>query len=188
MAGSTRRGFLRSGGMLLSCLVAGQTVRMTARQARAEELPLVVLSADEATTLETFAEAVVPGAREAGIAQFVDKQLGLELDQSLLMMKYLGVPAPFDGFYKSGLSALGGLSQHSYSRPWHELNAAESAALVAKVATDNVAAKAWTGPPAAFVFFVFRTDACDVVYGTEQGFAKIDMPYRAHITPVHNWQ
>lgn len=161
---------------------------MTPRQAYAAEVPLIVLSPNEASTLETVAEAIVPGAREAGIVQFVDKQLSLELDQSLLMIKYLGVPAPFDGFYKSGLGALAELSMKSYDKPWADLSADESSALIAKVASNDVGADQWLAPPAPFIFFVFRSDACDVVYGTEEGFAKIDMPYMAHIKPRHNWK
>lgn len=184
----TRRAFLGSGGILLSCLVAGHTQMMSPRQAYAADVPLVVLSPDQASTLEAVAEAIVPGARKAGIVQFVDKQLSLELDQSLLMMKYLGVPAPFDGFYKSGLDALAQLSMNIYGKNWSELTAHETSALTAKVATNDVGGDQWLAPPAPFIFFVFRSDACDVVYGTEEGFDKIDMPYMAHITPNHNWK
>ena len=189
---TTRRAFLSSslgaigtGGVLLSCLVAGQTRMLTPRQAYAAKVPLAVLSEKEARTLEAVAEAIVPGARESGIAQFVDKQLSLPLDQSLLMIKYLGVPAPFDGFYQSGLAALAKLSDDTCNKPWYQLNADQSSSLIDRVATNDVGD--WAAPPAPFVFFVFRADACDMVYGTEQGFANIGMPYMAHIDPVPDW-
>jgi len=47
--------------------------------------------------------------------------------------------------------------------------------------------KAWIGPPAALFYFVLRNDALDVVYGTEAGFAKLGIPYMAHIAPPTRW-
>lgn len=144
-----------------------------------------VLSESEVNTLDAFAELVVPGARQAGISQFVDKQLSLPQEESLLMLKYLGVPPPFTNFYQSGLKALSGLANRIHSKEWYELNDKASADLIAKVASNEVGD--WAAPPAAFLFFVLRSDACDVVYGTEQGFEKVGMPYMAHIQPTSNW-
>jgi len=45
----------------------------------------------------------------------------------------------------------------------------------------------WKGAPASFFFFVLRSDAADLVYGTEEGFAKIGVPYAAHIAPKSSW-
>lgn len=171
---------------MLSCLVAGQTLMMTPGEAFAADVPLVVLSDLEATTLAAVADVIVPGARRAGVVHFVDKQLSLELDQSLLMLKYLGEPAPFDEFYKSGLAALAQLSQDAYGKPWDELDSTESVELVRRVVANDVGD--WSAPPAPFVYFVLRADACDVVYGTEEGFSKIEMPYMAHIKPSYNWK
>ena len=46
---------------------------------------------------------------------------------------------------------------------------------------------AWRGPPAAFFLFVLRMDAIDVVYGTQDGFDRLDLPYMAHIAPPARW-
>ena len=45
----------------------------------------------------------------------------------------------------------------------------------------------WSGPPASYVMFLLRADALDVVYGTQAGFAKLGIPYSAHILPEANW-
>ena len=43
-------------------------------------------------------------------------------------------------------------------------------------------------PPAAgFVYFVLRSDAVDVVYGTVEGYAELGIPYQAHIMPLKRW-
>ena len=66
-----------------------------------------------------------------------------------------------------------------------ELDDAQSSALLAEIAGDK--APGWEGPPASFAFFVLRSDACDVVYGTEAGFASLGIPYMAHIAPAQAW-
>ena len=46
----------------------------------------------------------------------------------------------------------------------------------------------WQGPPAAgFVYFLLRSDAVDVVYGTVEGYAELGIPYQAHIMPLKRW-
>ena len=45
----------------------------------------------------------------------------------------------------------------------------------------------WQGPPGAFVYTVFRSDAVDVVYGTMDGYAQLGVPYMPHIPPVVRW-
>lgn len=181
-----RRQFLRHSGIVLSIAVAGEVLLLSPAEARAAKLPLQVLSAQEAATLEAIGEALVPGAREAGIAQYIDKQLAAAPQDSLLMLKYLGVSfADYSGFYRGGLSAAARLSESRAGKPWASLDADESSALLGAMASDNTGD--WQGPPASFFHFVIRSDACDVTYGTEAGFAKIGMPYMAHIAPPQPW-
>jgi hypothetical protein len=45
----------------------------------------------------------------------------------------------------------------------------------------------WQGPRAPFVYFLLRTDAVDVVYGTMDGYAKLGVPYMPHIAPTRSW-
>ena len=45
----------------------------------------------------------------------------------------------------------------------------------------------WQGPPGALVYFVLRSDAVDVVYGTMEGYQQLGVPYMAHIAPEKRW-
>ena len=128
---------------------------------------------------------MVPSARTAGVVQYVDKQLATTPGESLLMLKYLDVPPPFVNFYKAGLQSAAEAALQSYNKSWEALSTKESTDLLDRISNDKV--QDWQGPPGSFFFFVLRADACDVVYGTEEGFADIGMPYRAHISPVQNW-
>jgi hypothetical protein len=181
-----RRQFLRSSGIWLSVAVAGDALLLSPAAAYAAGLPYQVLSTDEVSTLEALAEALLPGSREAGVAHYIDKQLAAPPQDSLLMLKYLGVSAAdFTGFYQGGLSAARQLAKSRFDKPWSSLDVAGADALLTLMAADEI--QDWSGPPASFFQFVIRSDACDVVYGTEAGFARIDMPYMAHIAPPREW-
>jgi hypothetical protein len=183
----SRRGFLQASGILLSYTLAGESLLLSPRAARAAQLPYEVITAGEAETLEGLCDAMVPGAREAGIAHYIDKQLAqAPQGDSLLMLKYLGVPAAdFGGFYSAVLASARKLAQARHDRSWRELDDAQASALLAGMASDGV--PGWEGPPASFAFFVLRADACDVVYGTEEGFARLGIPYMAHLSPAQPW-
>ena len=58
-----RRQFLKTSGIVLSIAVAGDGLLLSPASAHAAGLPYQVLSADEVSTLEALAEALVPGAR-----------------------------------------------------------------------------------------------------------------------------
>jgi hypothetical protein len=36
-------------------------------------------------------------------------------------------------------------------------------------------------------WFVLRSDAVDVVYGTKEGVERLGLPYMAHIEPPSRW-
>jgi hypothetical protein len=38
-----------------------------------------------------------------------------------------------------------------------------------------------------FVYFLLRSDAVDVVYGTVEGYAALGIPYMPHIAPTKRW-
>src|SRR6202007_3000636 len=68
-----RRVFLRGASMgLLAFAVGGSEILMTPGEARARAVPFRLLNAEEAETLEALGEALVPGARAAGVAHFID--------------------------------------------------------------------------------------------------------------------
>ena len=71
----------------------------------------------------------------------------------------------------------------SHWAPANPKGAAE--ALIAAMAEGKL--EGWAGPPPPFFYFVLRNDACDVMYGTEKGFAALGVPYAAHIQPPSEW-
>ena len=48
-------------------------------------------------------------------------------------------------------------------------------------------AEGWKGPAGPFVYGMLRSDAVDVVYGTEEGYEALGVPYMAHIAPERRW-
>lgn len=183
---SSRRAFLAASGTLLSFVVGGAVVQMTAREAHAAALPLRKLSAGQGAMLDLLAEALVPGSREAGVVQFIDSQLAASADDSLLMLKYLGVPTgDYLGFYTSALDSAIGASRERYAKPVESLAEAEVAILLDDLNGEPPAS--WQGPPPGFFLFALRSDACDVVYGTQDGFKRLGIPYAAHLAPARPW-
>jgi hypothetical protein len=172
----TRRQTLAGGTALGWFLVSGSWVKIAPAQAVESGFEPQSLSKGQCQTLEILAEDLVPGARAAGIAAYVDSQLAAG-SNSLLMGKYVGVPTDQQlGFYTAALDAAG----TALNRP-----GASVAAVVRAMADDSVAD--WQGPPASFFFFLLRADALDVTYGTGRGFAELGIPYMAHITPEEPW-
>lgn len=181
-----RRQFIRSGGLsLLAFQLGGAQLLLTPREARAKEVPFRVLNATEVAALEALGEVLLPGAREAGIAHFVDQQLAAPAADCLLMIRYLDVPPPYDAVYRPALAALDAVARAAHDQPFAKLAAADAEKLVRTMSEKNP--DGWQGPPAPLFYFATRADAVDVVYGTEEGFAKLNIPYMAHIKPPTKW-
>lgn len=182
---ASRRAFLQASGLSLAYVLGGQTLWLSPAQAYAKQLPYKRLTAAEASTVELLADTIVPGAREAGIAHYLDSQLDAARDDCLLMIKYLGVPAPYDSFYQSALQAIDQIAQSRYEKPWPALSETQCKALTDQMVSGDI--PDWKGPPPGFFFFVLRADASDVVYGTVSGHSSIDFPHMAHIEPDQEW-
>lgn len=183
---ATRREFLQGAGLgVLSFSIAGTYALMTPREARAKGADFQVLKATEIEQLEGFAEVLVPGAREAGVANFVDQQLSVTANDALLMVKYFNVRPPYADFYRSGLTAVNAFSVTQHDKPFNELSGADAASLVATF--SRTVPNGWTGPPSPLVYLAARADAVDVVYGTVEGFERLKIPYMPHILPPSKW-
>src|SRR6185503_298453 len=91
MANIERRAFVKGALGALAFTVGGSTVMLTAREARAVNVPFRLLKANEAETIESMGEALVPGAREAGVAHFIDQQIAAPPDEALLQARILNV-------------------------------------------------------------------------------------------------
>lgn len=170
----SRRQFIQVGGIgLLTFSVAGCEKKLTPAEARKESVPFRTLNASEVTGLESLGEILLPGSAAAGLAHYLDHQLSGPEADSMLMIKYLMNP-PYLDFYRTGLAAF---NAHTRLR--------SAGAVVADIAAGTIAN--WAGPPAGLFYFVLRSDAVDVVYGTEKGFENLGVPYMPHIPPPSRW-
>ncbi len=140
---------------------------------------------DEAETLEALGETLVPGARAAGTAYFIDLQISVPPEEALLEARILNVRPPFANFYRAALGAVDRASQAQGARRFARLAGNEQRDFVNLMRQNKI--EGWQGPAGAFVYFVLRSDAVDVVYGTLEGYEALDIPYMPHIAPLKKW-
>jgi Gluconate 2-dehydrogenase subunit 3 len=159
---------------------------LTPRQARAQRLPLRTLKADQVITLDAMGEALVPGAKEAGVSNFIDQQISIPAEEALLEARIMNVRPPYANFYRAALGAIEGASQAKYAgRGFAQLSAIEQRDFIELMRQNKL--ENWKGPGAGFVYFLLRSDAVDVVYGTMDGYAHLGVPYQPHIAPTRSW-
>jgi hypothetical protein len=186
MVGIGRRAFVQGAGIgALAFTVGGVEVLLTAAQARAQAVPLRHLGADEVRTLEAIGETLAIGAQKAGIAHFVDQQLSLPPGHALLTIRMTDTRPPYVSFYRNALSGIEKASHAQHGRKYAELTAPEQRDFVTRLRQGKL--DAWQGPSQAFVYSMLRNDAIDVAYGTAEGFARLGVPYMAHIMPERSW-
>ena len=108
MTEMARRNFVKTAALgALVFTVGGAEVLLTARQARAQGVPFRVLKPDDVAALEALGETLAIGARQDGIAHFVDQQLTQPPAHALLSLRVTEVRPPYVDFYRA---ALGGVS------------------------------------------------------------------------------
>jgi hypothetical protein len=182
-----RRHFIKGAALgALAFTVGGAEVLLTPRAARAQGVALRTLRPPEAETLAALGETLVPGAREAGIVHFVDQQLSGPPEDALLEARILNVRPPFVNFYRAALDAVDRASEaQNAGKRFGDLDAAGQHAFVDRMRQNKI--DGWQGPPGSFVYLITRSDAVDVVYGTVDGYAKLAIPYMAHIAPTARW-
>jgi hypothetical protein len=144
-----------------------------------------ILPNAESDILALWADTLVPGAKAAGVVPFVIDQLSRPRDAACLTLRYLDWPGDYAGFYRQGIAAIEAAAQSSRSSPFSALAASQRTDLVGAILAGKI--ENWQGPPAGLFYFVTRSDAVDVVYGTVSGFARLDIPYRPHIVPPLSW-
>ncbi len=179
----TRRELLhRIGSSLVAITVSSPWGPISPAKARANGVPLRNLSFVEARILEALGDVLLPGAREAGLAHYVDDQLGR--GSPLLFLKYMDYDGSHVEFYKQGLQSL---ERQSLLRQGHAFgaNGEQDVALVRELSQRDP--PGWSGPPAPLFYFVTRNDAVGVYYGTPDGFEKLAIPYMPHIVPPAKW-
>lgn len=187
MAQMDRRKFVTKGTIgTLAFQLAGGTSWLTPRQARAEKVTLNHLDTRQAKLLAAFCDHLLPGAVDAGVVEFVDQQLGETPNECMLMCKFFpGINAPYSDFYHAGLAALDAYTTKNFSKTFERLGAVEKDQTTQALWAGK--ADPWQGPPPPLFYMNLRSDAVDVVYGTESGFEELGLPYLAHIRPPGDW-
>lgn len=186
MATIERRAFMKGATLgALAFTVGGSTVMLTARQARARNVPFRLLREAEAELIESLGETLVQGARGAGVAHFIDHQISVPAEEALLQARIMNVRPPFAAFYRAAIAAVDRGSQSVFGRKFVQLTAAEQVQFVTNMRQNKI--EGWQGPGAPFVYTVLRSDAVDVVYGTMEGYEALGIPYQAHIAPEKRW-
>src|SRR5216684_9052550 len=122
-----RREFMRGAAIgALAFTIGGVEVLLTPRAARAQGVTLRLLKPDEVETLEALGEALVPGARAAGIAHFIDQQISVPPEEALLEARILNVRPPYANFYRAAIGAVNKASQAlNTGRRFAQLNPSE---------------------------------------------------------------
>jgi hypothetical protein len=186
MANIGRRGFVKGATLgALSFTVGGAQVIMAAGEARARGVPFRLLDVHQGETLESLGETLVPQAREAGIAHFIDQQLSVPPHESLLQARIFNFRPPFAEFYRTAITAVDEAGRKFFGRDFAQLPAADQREFVDRMRQNKI--EGWTGRPGAIVYAVLRADAVDVVYGTMEGYEALGIPYMPHIPPEKRW-
>ena len=141
-----RRAFIKGASIgALAFSVGGVEVLLTPRQARAQGAAFKVLTPAEVETLEAVGDTLAIGAREAGIAHFVDQQLTQPAPLALLSMRVSEARPPYVNFYRSALGAIARAAQAAEGRPLGDLDEAARIRFVAAMSRREL--KSWDGPP-----------------------------------------
>lgn len=186
MARWDRRNFLKTGAMgALTFKLGGCDVQMSPREAREKGVSFETLSADEARVLARFCDVLLPGAAQEGAVHFIDNQISGDPADCLSILRYMDWPPPYADFYKAGAAALDALSRARFDAAFADLDEDSAKAMTTEISAGQP--EGWSGPPAPLFYFVLRSDAVDVVYGTMAGFEKLSVPYLAHIEPESKW-
>jgi Gluconate 2-dehydrogenase subunit 3 len=181
-----RRAFMKGAGLgALAFTVGGAQVLLTPAQAYAQGVPLRTLKPEEAETIEAVGEMLVPDARKAGIANFIDQQLSIPAEEALLEARILNVKPPYANFYRAAIGAINRASEARGGRRFAELDAATQHDLIDQMRQNKI--DGWQGPGGPFVYLIMRSDAVDVVYGTMAGYESLGIPYMPHIAPTKRW-
>src|SRR5258708_14357450 len=169
MADIQRRAFVKGAALgAVAFVVGGSTVMLTAAQARADSVPLRLLKGDEAAIIESMGETLVPGARKAGIAHFIDQQTAGPPEQALLQARIANVRPPYINFYRAALQAIDGSSDKMFGRKFAALSGSDQHGFADLMRQNKP--YAWQGPPRPFGYVILGSAAVAVCYRTMQAY------------------
>jgi Gluconate 2-dehydrogenase subunit 3 len=181
-----RRGFVKGATLgALAFSVGGIEVLLTPGEARARNVPFRLLDSHQGETLEALGETLVPKAREAGIAHYIDQQISVPPQESLLQARIFNFRPPFADFYRTTIVTVDDTSRKLFGKEFAQLIAKDQRDFVDRMRQNKI--EDWKGRPAALAYAVLRADAVDVVYGTMEGYEALGIPYMPHIAPEKRW-
>jgi hypothetical protein len=180
-----RRHLLQAGGASLAMTAAAPLSLFNPREARARDLPFKVLSYDEVKTIEALCDALVPGARDAGVAHYIDHELASPAPR--LLLRFAQLRGPLVPHYHGALAAFAASMTAQGNGAFASLLPDAQHGVIEALRTGTI--KPWdAGAVAAPIFYgMMRNDGVDVVYGSAEGFKNLDIPYMPHIMPQTTW-
>lgn len=157
--GASRRTCLKFMAAAAGGVAAGVgSAALVGRLGPAPAGPFRVLTEAEARLVDAVAEQIIPadkdpGAREAGVVHFIDKQLG-------------GPYKRFAGKYRSGLKALQQTSQAMFQKPFEALPWPDQTRLLQALESGKTPKEIWTDPGAKEFFNLVRDHTMQGFYGS----------------------
>ncbi len=132
--------------------------KLVGRMGRAPEGPWRVLTPEEARLVGAVAEQVIPsdrdpGAREAGVVFFIDRQLD-------------GPYRRFAEAYHTGLASLERTCQALFGRAFEELAWPDQTRVLQSLESNKVPKDLWTKPSASEFFNLIRDHSMQGFYGS----------------------
>ena len=76
------------------------------------------------------------------------------------------------------------MAQRSAGKPLVRLEPASLEQLIREMSRPGAVFEDF---PVFLFYLCLRSDAVDVVYGTPEGFKRLNVPYMQHILPPENW-
>jgi hypothetical protein len=146
--------------------------------------PYQTLSQSQADTYAAWSDLLVNGAADAGVARFVDKAISNPYVECLAMSRFFVNP-PLSKFYLAGIAGIDLESQTRFSGVFITLERDQQLTIVDAAIRSST--QAWHEPDPNLFYLMSRSDAVDVVYGTQQGFSNLKIPYLPHIAPTQPW-
>jgi len=126
---------------------------------------------EESSLVESLSEQIIPpdkwpGAREAGVPEFIDKQL-------------FGPYHRFQDIYRKSLTAIKEICQLEYSGKFEELEWHQQFSFMERMEAGSISWKAWTAKEASDFFALFRDHCMQGYYGSPRhGGNKNYISYR----------
>lgn len=132
--------------------------KLVGRMGRAPEGPWRVLSPDEARLVEAVSEQIIPadrdpGAKEAGVVHYIDRQLD-------------GPYKRFAEKYHTGLACLSKTSQAMFNKAFEELGWPDQTRVLQALESNKAPKDIWTKPTSSEFFGLIRDHSMQGFYGS----------------------